>query len=262
MSSALISGSRCRYEHVVFPFWGIVRRQRGHVAYSPAAEGIPRARGRFHPAPPPSALVRGIELAARSSAESGSPTRGCWEADPLHSTDTVPLHPPFQWAPMGSAGSSSLLFAPCSCGLARSAICCLRCSAVASRTCSVAVLGTSCAAASRASSTKTPSCRLRREQVNNLLFTQIRLLYVLKDGMQPVCFLTRDLHNEIKESCCPRIRAPEMQQIHEQKRVRSLQQIEAIFIQTKCTHSRKIEDCNFSIRIPHITRVDSTRCAT
>ena len=63
-------------------------------------------------------------------------------------------------------------------------------------------------------------------------------------------------------SCCPRIRAPEIQQIHEQKRIRSLQQIEAIFIQTKCTHSRKIPDYNFSIRIPHITRVDSTRYAT
>ena len=131
-----------------------------------------------------------------------------------------------------------------------------------SRTCSAAVLWTCCAAASRTSSTKTPSCRLRREQVNNLLFIQIRLPYAFKDGMQPVCFLTQDSHNEIKVSCCPRIRAPEMQQIHEQKRVRSLQQIEAIFIQTKCTHSRKIPDCNFSIRIPHITRVDSTRYAT
>ena len=47
--------------------------------------------------------------------------------------------------------------------------------------------------------------------------------------MQPVCFLTRDSHNEIKVSCCPRIRAPEIQQIHEQKRVRSLQQIEHEF---------------------------------
>ena len=77
-----------------------------------------------------------------------------------------------------------------------------------------------------------------------------------------VCFLTQDSHNEIKVSCCPRIRAPEMQQIHEQKRVRSLQPIEAVFIQTKCTHSRKIADCNFSIWIPHITRADSTRYAT
>ena len=76
-----------------------------------------------------------------------------------------------------------------------------------------------------------------------------------------VCFLTQDSHNEIKVSCCPRIRAPEIQ-IHEQKRVRSLQPIEAIFIQTKCTHSRKIPDCNLSIWIPHITRIDSTRCVT
>ena len=30
-----------------------------------------------------------------------------------------------------------------------------------------------------------------------------------------VCFLTQDSHNEIKVSCCPRIRAPEMQQIHD-----------------------------------------------
>lgn len=118
------------------------------------------------------------------------------------------------------------------------------------------------AAARGTFSTKTPSCRLRREQVNNLLFTQIRLPYVLKDGMQPVCFLTQDSHNEIKVSCCPRIRAPEMQQIHEQKRIRSLQQIEAIFIQTKCTHSRKIPDYNFSIWIPHNTRIDLTRYAT
>ena len=117
MSSALTSGSRCIHEHVVFPFWGIVRRQRGHVAYSPAAEGIPRARGRFHPAAPPSALVRGIELAARSSAEFGSPTRGCREADPPHSTDTVPPHPPFQSAapappPFSSRRGPALLFAP------------------------------------------------------------------------------------------------------------------------------------------------------
>ena len=53
-----------------------------------------------------------------------------------------------------------------------------------------------------------------------------------------------------------------MQQIHEQKRIRSLQQIEAIFIQTKCTHSRKIPDYNFSIWIPHNTRIDLTRYAT
>ena len=52
------------------------------------------------------------------------------------------------------------------------------------------------AAARGTFSTKTPSCRLRREQVNNLLFTQIRLPYVLKDGMQPVCFLIQDSHNK------------------------------------------------------------------
>lgn len=55
-----------------------------------------------------------------------------------------------------------------------------------------------------------PSCRLRRKQVNNLLFTRIRLPFVLKDGMLPVCFLTQDSHNEMKVSCILHIYAPEI----------------------------------------------------
>ena len=55
-----------------------------------------------------------------------------------------------------------------------------------------------------------PSCRLRRKQVNNLLFTRIRLPFVLKDGMLPVCFLTQDSHNEMKVSCILHIYALEI----------------------------------------------------